>query len=226
LKVRTFGVRYVDYLPHLYLAIACFTAGDVDAATAHLRKAEASGVAARSEVGAPLLAALQVLLRGAPSPSPGEPPPPVASVVPVYRAFKPRPPVLSDAEYERVKTQVMERCGVALDTPLDRAPWYFHYELGEALAQRDDPQRALEALFMSVDRRPRSQRQARMYGMRYTDYLPFFMIAREHAALGNWLCVLDALELSEQCNEVTPADAEFAEFRALVEESRKRAKQE
>src|SRR5437763_2968305 len=51
LQVATRSQEYIDYLPHLYLAIANQMAGDIDAARKHLASAEDSGVAARSEVG-------------------------------------------------------------------------------------------------------------------------------------------------------------------------------
>ncbi|HWW61717.1 MAG TPA: hypothetical protein VN181_10155 [Thermoanaerobaculia bacterium] len=56
--------QYVDYLPHLYLAIASQMTGDLDVARRELASAETSGIATRSEVGHPLLVAYQLLLRG------------------------------------------------------------------------------------------------------------------------------------------------------------------
>jgi glucose/arabinose dehydrogenase len=66
LQVATRQQQYIDYLPHLYLAIASQMSGDVAAARKELARAEDSGVAAKSEVGRPLLVAYQLLLRGAP----------------------------------------------------------------------------------------------------------------------------------------------------------------
>jgi len=94
--------------------------------------------------------------------------------------------------------------------------------LAQALDSRGDPQRALEALLVATEHRPQSKRQARMYGMRFTDYVPYFWIAREHARLGNWECALDALRMSEQTGEVTERDPEFSEFRALVEDAKRK----
>src|SRR5579884_579841 len=64
LQVATRPEQYIDYLPQLYLAIANQMAGDVAAAREHLARAEDSGVAAKSEVGRPLLVAYELLLRG------------------------------------------------------------------------------------------------------------------------------------------------------------------
>jgi hypothetical protein len=223
LKVRTYGVFFVDYMPHLYLAMAAQMLGDLDSARASIERAEASGVAARSEVGAPLLAAVRILLR-----SPGHEATTPLAATPAdrqgFRIFPSQPPKLSDPEYLQLRRQVAARCGVPDDVATGRAPWYFHYELALALARQGDPQRAVEALVVSTDHKPQPQRQARMYGMWFTDYIPFFWLAREHALLGNWECATDALEASQKSGEVSERDDEFAEFRALVEEARHHAR--
>ncbi len=218
LRIRTNGIFFVDYMPNLYLAIASQMTGDLAAARAYLDVAEASGVAARSEVGAPLLSAFRILLRAPEadaSPVVERTPPPRS-----FRLFPERPPRLSEAEYQRLRRQVAMRCGVPDDLPTSKAPWYFHYELALALARQGDPQRSVEALITSTDHKPEPERQARMYGMWFTDYIPFFWIAKEHAELGNWECVSDALDASRRSGEVSERDAEFEEFRRLVEESR------
>lgn len=218
LRVRTHGVHLVDYLPHLYLAYAHWLAGDPAGARRCLEESESQGVARRSEPGSELAGALRTLLRE-PVPVPAEE---VAEPEPTpsrYRLFPPRPPSLPEEEFRRLEAEVMASCGIDPSSPLTIAPWYFHYELALALDRRGDPQRALEALLVATQRRPRPQRQARLYGMRFSDYVPYFWIAREHARLGNWACVVDALRVSEESREVGERDPEYAEFRALVEEA-------
>lgn len=222
LRVRTHGVHFVDYLPRLYLAYAHWLAGNPHSARRHLATCEETGVAARSEAGSELLGALRTMLRE-PAPAPPLPPPAASPATPPrFRLFPARPPTLTDAEYERLRREVMTSCGIDAESPLGFAPWYFHYELAQTLDSRGDPQRALEALLVATEHRPVSKRQARMYGMRFTDYLPYLWIAREHVRLGNWECALDALRMSEQTGEVTEKDSEFAEYRALVEEAKRR----
>src|SRR5260370_26221781 len=79
---------YIDYLPHLYLAIASQMAGDIDSARKHLAQAEDSRIAAKSEAARPLLLAYQLLLRGDAS---GQ------YARPAYAVYKAKPPVISDA---------------------------------------------------------------------------------------------------------------------------------
>jgi tetratricopeptide (TPR) repeat protein len=143
---------------------------------------------------------------------------------PTYKDFERHPEVLSDAELERLKTAVMSRCHVPEGTDLAKAPWYFHYELGLALEKRGDAQRALDAFIEALQRRSDPQQGTRMYGVWFIDYLPYFQIAKAHAELGNWACAADALRLSEQAREVSPADRNYQlilELRQEIEGARK-----
>lgn len=220
LKVRTHGVHFVDYLPHLYLAYAHWLAGNALSARRGLAESDRQGVARQSEPGRELAGALRTLLR---EPAPVPTPEQTAEPAPArFRLFPHRSPTLSEDEYRRLEAEVMASCGIDPASPLTIAPWYFHYELALALDRRGDPQRALEALLVSTQRRPQPQRQARLYGMRFSDYVPYFWIAREHARLGNWECVIDALRVSSENGEVSERDPEYAEYMALVEEAKKR----
>jgi hypothetical protein len=123
--------------------------------------------------------------------------------------------VLSDEEVARIESGIRDRCGIPSDVDPSGAPWYFFYEMALTLAERGDPQRALDALEAATNRRPDARHGARMYGMWFIDYLPYFQIARAHAALGNWECAFDALQLSESMGEVSPADDEYPDLEEL-----------
>jgi tetratricopeptide (TPR) repeat protein len=235
MHVRTYGMSFVDYLPHLYLAIACQMEGDIASARDYLRRAEADGLAAQSEVGRPLLEAYRLLLADAStSPETAGLPPPVQARRPepanpagrgsLFTDVERRPEVLSDLEYQEVQRHVLTRCQLSAETPPRDAPWYFHYELGLELERLGDPQRALDALLEAVTRRHTPQRQARIYGMWFKDYLPYFAIARLQATLGNWQCVADALALSRQTGEVAAGDEELIDFDELATEARAHGK--
>jgi tetratricopeptide (TPR) repeat protein len=224
LRLRTYGLRYVDYLPHLYLAIALHMSGDTTGARRELAASEAAGVAAQSEVGSELLEAYRVLL--------GQPVDEVPEALPAassdqaYRDYPRKDEVLPEDEFQRLRHQVLNRCGLPPSTDDLRAPWYFHYELGMSLMKRGDPQRALDALVSATDRRPMSQRNARMYGMWFTDYRPYLEIAEAHVQLGNWSCAFDALSLSRQLEEVVEEDEEFERFMELSDETATRLEEE
>jgi len=216
LRVATDGPRYIDYLPHLFLAIALHMGGDADRAEQHLTAAEEAGVAAQSDFGSRLLGAYQLLL--------GRPAEDIAPVVPAgmaaaYREFERKTEVLSDDEFDLVRRGVLNQCGLPPHTRDETAPWYFHYEMGVTLVDKGDPQRALDALISATDLRPMSQRNARMYGMWFTNYRPYLEIAQAHVQLGNWSCAFDALSLSRQLEEVDEDEKEFGRFMELTEET-------
>jgi tetratricopeptide (TPR) repeat protein len=146
-----------------------------------------------------------------------------SSLAQTYKDFERRPTVLSETELERLKTAVMSRCHVPEGTDLAKAPWYFHYELGLELEKKGDPQRALDAFIAALDRRSSPQQGARMYGVWFIDYLPYFEIAKAHAALGNWECAADALRISADKKETQEGDKRFEEFLELTEETHLRA---
>ena len=216
LRVPTSGARYVDYLPYLHLAIAAHIAGDDEAAKGYFALAVERGVAAESEVGRQLLEAHRGLLGSEPATGPQPPARSRSSDQKRgYADYEPKPVVLSEEEYEKVKKAVFLSCGLASDTRLAMAPWYFHYELGLELARRGDPQRALDALVAATEKGPYSRHTTRMYGMWFIDYLPYWEIAKLHVHLANWTCAADALRISELREEISPSDEEYATFQNL-----------
>ncbi len=217
LHLRTDGVNYVDYLPHLYLAIAAHMTGDADAAREHFMRADAAGVAARSEGGKPLLDSYRFLL-GLESGEAIVEPPPDSADRPGYAVYEPKATVLPDHEFRELGRTILGRCGLDPATDFSQAPWYFHYELGLELARRGDPQRALSALVDATDRRPQPRYGTRIYGMWFLDYQPYIQIAKLHAQLGNWRCASDALKVSEARGELSPSDPRLSELQALKKE--------
>jgi tetratricopeptide (TPR) repeat protein len=218
LRVATDGLRYVDYLPHLYIAAACHMAGDLACATRELEAAERGGLATRSETGSRLLAAYQALVKGTPA---AEEPPATAAPAgggdrPRYRDFEPKAPVLPREEFERLQKDVLSRCHIEPTVSPEGAPWYFHYELGVELARRGDNPRALDAFIYAATRRPEPKHTARVYGVWFLDYMPYIQISLAHARLGNRECALDALALSRKLGETSEQAREMAELKQLL----------
>lgn len=210
-QIPTRSHQYIDYLPHLYLAIASQMLGDVDAARRELAIAETNGAAARSEVGRPLLVAYQLLLRGD-----------AAGSRPRYAVFEQREGVLSESEFQLLRSDVLMKCDLPPDTKLKNAPWYANYELALALERKGDYPRALTHLIDAVAQRPNPQRQARMYGMWLIDYYPYFHIARAHTRLENWQCAKNALEISNRLREIPDNAPEMTEFMSLMQQTERK----
>jgi hypothetical protein len=213
LQVATRPQQYMDYLPHLYLAVAEQMSGNVEAARKELARAEDSGVAKRSEVGRPLLVAYELLLRGD---NTGR------LTRPAYAVYKEKPPVLSEADFNTLRTDVLTHCNLPRETKLENLPWYARYELALELERKGDYPRALRQLIDAVAARPNPQRRARTYGMWLIDYYPYFHIAREHMRLENWECARNAIEISQRVGEI-PTDApETHELTAMQQEAARR----
>ena len=211
LQVPTAPQQYIDYLPHLYLAIANQMGGNVDQARKELALAETSGMAAKSEVGRPLLVAYELLLRGDAS-----------GKYPRYAVYEKKAPTLSEAEFTMLRNDVLTKCDLPLDTKLGSAPWYANYELGLQLERKGDYSRALTHFIDAVAQRPDPQKQARMYGMWMIDYYPYFHIARSHVRLENWQCAKNALEISQRLAEIPGNAPELSELLSLQRETERR----
>jgi hypothetical protein len=227
LQVPTHGVRYIDYVPHVYLAAACQMTGDLAEARKHLALAERGGIEVKSAAAQSLLLTYRPLLatgvsKAAAGEAPAEPARAMTREETGYRMFTRKPPTLPEADYAQLKREVLSRCHLGGDTDARRAPWYFHYELGRELIDRGDPQRALDSFIEAATRKAQPQKNARIYGMWQTDYMPYFQIARAHARLENWDCAKSALTVSQREAEISPEDKEFAEMRALVAETQRK----
>jgi tetratricopeptide (TPR) repeat protein len=203
--------QYIDYLPHLYLAIANQMAGDVEKAKKELAIAETSGMATKSEVGRPLLVAYQLLLRGD-----------AAGKYPRYAVYEKRIGVLGDDDFTALRNDILTRNNLPLDTKPADSPWYANYEIGLELERKGDYPRALTHFIDAVADRPNPQRQARMYGMWLIDYYPYFHIARAHTRLGNWQSAKNALEISQRLGEIPNGAPELSEWLSLQRETERK----
>lgn len=210
-QVPTGSQQYIDYLPHLYLAIANQMAGNVENARKELALAETSGMASKSEVGRPLLVAYELLLRGD-----------ATGKYPRYAVYEKKAPTLSDAEFTVLRNDVLTKCDLPLDTKLGNAPWYANYELGLQLERKGDYSRALTHFIDAVAQRPDPKKQARMYGMWMIDYYPYFHIARSHVRLENWQCAKNALEISQRLEEIPGNAPELSELLSLQRETERK----
>jgi hypothetical protein len=135
---------------------------------------------------------------------------------PRYEDFEKKPPVLGEAEFRRIEQEVLARCHLASDTGWDAAPWYYYYELGLEMVRQGDNPRSLDAFIEAAHRRRLPQRQARIYGMWFVDYLPYLHIALAHARLGNQECARDALKVAQRLGEQAERTKEYAELKQLL----------
>jgi hypothetical protein len=114
---------------------------------------------------------------------------------------------------EALRQRVLNQCGLVASS--DILPWYFHFEFGRALLGAGDAARAVEQLSMSIDLNPVPRADKRLYGMWFTDYLPYIQLAEAHAQLDNWPCAAHAMQLSRETGESAFGQVDPQRIRAL-----------
>jgi len=124
------------------------------------------------------------------------------------------PVSLTPEAADALRRRVLVECGLPADQR-DNLPWYFHFEYGRRLLDAGDARRAVVQLSQSVEMNPDAKAEKRLYGMWFTDYLPYFQLAEAHASLGNWPCAANALRLSRNAGEAEMGDIPGDRVRAL-----------
>ena len=122
---------------------------------------------------------------------------------------------LLPAAAEALRQRVLTQCGLVESD--DLLPWYFHFEFGRALLGAGDALRAVEQLSLSIDLNPVPRADKRLYGMWFTDYLPYIQLAEAHAQLDNWPCAAQAMRLSQETGEAVSGRIDPMRIRALQE---------
>lgn len=121
----------------------------------------------------------------------------------------------TQAEIEAIRSRVLSRCGLSPKLAENKLPWYFFYEFGVELLNAGQASEALESLQMTANLKSESARPARMYGMWYVNYLPYYQISIAYAQLENWDRAWDAITMSEAMVEFSPGDYEYESFVSL-----------
>jgi len=116
---------------------------------------------------------------------------------------------------ELLRRRVLVQCGLV--DARDSLPWYFHFEFGRALLEAGDARGAVVQLTHAVDLNPVPRADKRLYGMWFTDYLPYFQLAEAHAKLDNWPCAAHAMQLSQSTGEAALGRVAPDRVRALQE---------
>ncbi len=106
---------------------------------------------------------------------------------------------LADETADLLRRKVLVQCGLV--DSRDGLPWYFHFEYGRALLDAGDARRAVVQLSQSVDLNPVPRLDKRLYGMWFTDYLPYTQLADAHVRLENWPCAAQAMQLAHTSGE-------------------------
>jgi hypothetical protein len=135
------------------------------------------------------------------------------------RASDRKPYLLSDSEVLTMKEQIRQQCNLP-KAEEGSYPWYYHYELGLALQNKHDWQRALDSFISALDRHDQPKRASRIYGMWFLNYYPYYNIGLANYHLGNWKCASESFRLSQTLEDIpvnAPEHKNLLEYRDDVE---------
>ncbi|HSE42609.1 MAG TPA: hypothetical protein VLH08_17710 [Acidobacteriota bacterium] len=185
----------LEYLPYLQLGICYYHLGRMELASEFLDLEDSLSAITKSAAAPALLKSYRDKLAKAKTPKTGE------DAEKAIRAFDKKPYVLPEEVVNQMKEDIRQRCN--LPKADERTyPWYYHYELGLVMKQKNDWQRALDSFISALDFRDRPQRFSRIYGMWFIDYYPYYNIGLAHYHLRNWKCAEDSFRLSQMLEDL------------------------
>ena len=203
----------IDYLPYLELGIAYYKMGKIQLATEFLDLESSLSAVQKSTTGMTLLRDYKELtkkieqkVQTSDDPEQG------------IRAFNKKAYVLPEEEVQQMKDDIRERCN--LPKADERTyPWYYHYELGLGMKQKNDWQRALDSFISALDFRDKPQRFSRIYGMWFIDYYPYYNIGLAHYHLQNWKCAEDSFRLSQMFEDLPSNSPDYKKMMEMKSEA-------
>ncbi len=192
IAVKADAVTTVEYLPRLMLAECLCRMGDREMAGKYLDdalKAEES----TGEAGRAVRESAEACL-GAPAP------------VPAARE-----------QQERILTDVRKRCGLPEQADRTLHPWHYDYEASRAFIREGMYDAGVRHLYRALDKKAKPEAKSRVYGMWFTDYHPYYLLAKAFYQQGSIECARSALEQSLRSEDLKGAP-EMAKDREQMRE--------
>ena len=194
LKARTYGLRFVNYLPYFHLGEAYYHLKEKQKAVENFDLCLKFGEIQQSPEEYGLLQAL----RGEVS---GEPLKPAGGVPAAVKAEAPEGPAPVS--------------GGGL-------PWYVNYETGLAYIESGDWLNAIENLKLALGSNGIPRRYARTYGMWFITYIPYYYLGLAYYNQGMWQLAVKYFETAERLGEVKDLEPESANLASYLEEARRK----
>jgi tetratricopeptide (TPR) repeat protein len=195
LKARTYGLRFVNYLPYFHIGEAYYHLKEKQKAIENFDLCLKYGEIQESPEEYTLLQSLRRELSGEP--------------------LKP-----AGAPAAAVKTETPEVSGSASTGGL---PWYVNYESGLAYVESGDWMNAIENLKLALASNGIPRRYARTYGMWFIAYIPHYYLGLAYYNQGIWQPAVNYLETAERLGEVKDLEPESSNLKSLLEEARKKS---
>lgn len=194
IKARTYGLRFINYLPYYHLGLAYYHTNDRQKALENfdisLRQGEIAGDPDEYQQ----LESLRKELGG------------VAALVPAPG-----------------RTPAAETPAPASRESAGGVPWYVNYETGLAYIESGDWLKAIENIKLALAAKGIPTRYARTYGMWFVTYIPYYYLGLAYFNQGLWQFAVRYFETAERLGEVKDLEAESVNLTSLLKDARKRS---
>jgi tetratricopeptide (TPR) repeat protein len=197
LKAKTYGLRFVNYLPYFYLGVAYYHLGNKQEAIENFELSENYGQIKNSRNEYVFLRRLKAELTG--------------------EKYEPLP-----EEVEKTIVNNRERAantekipGISEDLNAN-LPWYVSYESGLEYINSGDWLKAIENLKSALSVKSRPKQYARTYGMWFISYLPYYYLGMAYYNQGLWQNALKYLETSDRFGQVKFVNVEYSNLQTLL----------
>ena len=193
LKARTYGLRFVNYLPYFHLGEAYYHMNEKQKAIESFDRCLQYGEIQGSPEEYEILQSHRAELAGA------------------------LPGAASAAGMRR------DSADAAPAAAAGGLPWYVNYETGLAYIESGDWLNAIENLKLALGANGIPRRYARTYGMWFITYIPYYYLGVAYFNQGMWQLAVNYCETSERLGEVKDMEAESAALSSMLAEARKKS---
>ena len=194
LKAKTYGLRFVNYLPYFHIGEAYYHLKEKQKAVDNFDLCLKYGEIQQSPEDYALLESLRGELSGEP--------PHTAGIPPATKAETPEAPV---------------------QAANGGLPWYVNYETGLAYIESGDWLNAIENLKLALGSNGIPRRYARTYGMWFITYIPYYYLGLAYYNQGMWQLAANYFETAERLGEAKDLEPESANLKTFLEEARKKS---
>jgi len=194
LKAKTYGLRFINYLPYFQMGVAYYHLKDKQKALENFDLCLKYGEIQNAPEEYARLQSLRRELTGEPTTVPAE-------------AERAAPAVAADV------SQPSEVAGL---------PWYVNYESALAYIESGDWFKAVENLKLSLAANGVPRRYARTYGMWFVTYIPYYYLGLAYYNQKLWQLAVNYFEISQRLGEVDGLDPEAANLKTLLDDAKKR----
>jgi len=195
LKAKTYGLRFVNYLPYFHLGEAYYHLHENQKAVENYDICLKYGEIQQAPDELAILRSHRAGLAGEPA----------AAVAPPAAVMNPEAPEIG--------------------APVSPGglPWYVSYETGLAYIESGDWLNATENLKAALGANGIPRRYARTYGMWFITYIPYYYLGVAYYNQGMWQLAVNYFETAERLGEVTGLEPESSTLRSDLEEARRKS---